>query len=880
MDSNTIRDKFVAFFSERGHQHVPSSSLVPNDPTLLLTNAGMVPFKPYFLGEQTPPYKSAVSAQRCMRAGGKHNDIDSVGRTPRHLTFFEMLGNFSFGDYYKEKACPYAWDLVTEGYGLDPELLWVTVFHTDDEAFEIWRGVVGVRPERIIRIPTSDNFWSMGVAGPCGPCSEIFIDLGDDYGPAAPNGPGGSEDRYMEIWNLVFMQDECNANIEPVSELPMKNIDTGLGLERLAMVLQGKASVFETDVLRGMVDGAEALTGTKYGEDERADVSLRILADHGRSVSFMLADGVLPSNEERGYVLRLIMRRAIRNARLIGHTGSVLPALIERTTGLMGEAYPELRERRDLAMDVAAREEERFDASLRHGLSLLESEVAKVRGVGGGALPGNVAFKLHDTYGFPIEMTIEIAREAELDVDHPEFHRLMEEQRQRARAARKGDGDGVALDAALALVDERGPVEFVGYEHLTCDATVVALLVDGAPVSLLPEGQQGDVVLDRTVFYAEGGGQVGDRGAITSANVRAEVLDTQRLVPGVTAHRVSVSAGELAVGDAVVAAVDPSLRRSAERAHTATHILHWVLRDRLGEHARQAGSLVEPGRLRFDFNHYEPLGESQLEDVSAELQDRVLVDDSVRAYETSYDFARSIGAMAIFGEKYGDFVRVVEVGEYSKELCGGTHVPHTSNIGVAVVTHEGSVAANVRRVEVLVGPEGVDYLGRRAALLEEAADRLKTTPDEVVERLDRLLQQHKEMERRLADIERKEADAEASSLADAAEQVNGSRLVVVRRDEGVDVLRSLAGQLKGRLGSGVVVFGTAGEGRANLVGAVTKDLVQRGVSARELLAPGASLLGGGGGGKPDLAISGGPSAERLDDALKAVAEAARTALSR
>jgi alanyl-tRNA synthetase len=880
MDSNTIRDKFVAFFSERGHQHVPSSSLVPNDPTLLLTNAGMVPFKPYFLGEQTPPYKRAVSAQRCMRAGGKHNDIDSVGRTPRHLTFFEMLGNFSFGDYYKEKACPYAWDLVTEGYGLDPELLWVTVFHTDDEAFEIWRGVVGVRPERIIRIPTSDNFWSMGVAGPCGPCSEIFIDLGDDYGPAAPNGPGGSEDRYMEIWNLVFMQDECNANIEPVSELPMKNIDTGLGLERLAMVLQGKASVFETDVLRGMVDGAEALTGTKYGEDERADVSLRILADHGRSVSFMLADGVLPSNEERGYVLRLIMRRAIRNARLIGHTGSVLPALIERTTELMGEAYPELRERRDLAMDVAAREEERFDASLRHGLSLLESEVAKVRGVGGGALPGNVAFKLHDTYGFPIEMTIEIAREAELDVDHPEFHRLMEEQRQRARAARKGDGDGVALDAALALVDERGPVEFVGYEHLTCDANVVALLVDGAPVPLLAEGQQGDVVLDRTVFYAEGGGQVGDRGAITSANVRAEVLDTQRLVPGVTAHRVSVSAGELAVGDAVVAAVDPSLRRSAERAHTATHILHWILRDRLGEHARQAGSLVEPGRLRFDFNHYEPLGESQLEDVSAELQDRVLVDDSVRAYETSYDFARSIGAMAIFGEKYGDFVRVVEVGEYSKELCGGTHVPHTSNIGVAVVTHEGSVAANVRRVEVLVGPEGVDYLGRRAALLEEAADRLKTTPDEVVERLDRLLQQHKEMERRLADIERKEADAEASSLADAAEQVNGSRLVVVRRDEGVDVLRSLAGQLKGRLGSGVVVFGTAGEGRANLVGAVTKDLVARGVSARELLAPGASLLGGGGGGKPDLAISGGPSAERLDDALKAVAEAARTALSR
>ena len=880
MDSNSIRDTFITFFTERDHRRVPSGSLVPNDPSLLLTNAGMVPFKPYFLGEQTPPHKRAVTAQRCMRAGGKHNDIDAVGRTPRHLTFFEMMGNFSFGDYYKEKACPYAWDLVTEGFGLDPELLWVTVFHTDDEAFEIWREEVGVRPERIIRIPTSDNFWSMGVAGPCGPCSEIFVDIGEDYGPAAPDGPGGSEDRYMEIWNLVFMQNECNAEIQPVGELPMKNIDTGMGLERVAMILQNKRTVFETDVLRGMVDAAEDLTGVKYGEDEKVDVSLRILADHGRSVSFMLADGVLPSNEERGYVLRLIMRRAIRNARLLGHTGSVLPALIRRNTELMGTAYPELLERKDLTLDVAQREEERFDASLRNGVALLESEVEKVRSAGGTSLPGDVAFKLHDTYGFPVEMTIEIAREAELDVDHPEFARLMDEQRQRARAARKGDDDGVGLDAAMRVFEEKGPVEFIGYEHLTCDSTVVALLVDGAPVPVLAEGQRGDVVLDRTVFYAEGGGQVGDRGALNSVAVRADVLDTQRLVPGLIGHRVSVAAGELAVGDTVTASVDAGARRSAERAHTATHILHWILRDRLGEHATQAGSLVEPGRLRFDFNHFEGLGESRLEDISAELQERVLGDDSVRAYETSFDFAKSIGAMAMFGEKYGDFVRVVEVGEYSKELCGGTHVPHTSNIGVAVVTHEGSVASNVRRIEALVGAEGIAHLEQRASVLQEAAERLKSTPDEFVEKLDRLLQQHKEMERKLAAIERKEADAEAGDLAAAAEQVNGARLVVVRRDEGVEVLRSLAGQLKGRLGSGVVVLGTAGEGRANLVGAVTKDLVERGLSARDLLAAGASLLGGGGGGKPDLAISGGPSADRLDDALAAVAEAARTALGR
>lgn len=879
MDTNTIRDRFIAFFEEREHARVPSSSLVPNDPTLLLTNAGMVPFKPYFLGEQSPPFKRAVTAQKCMRAGGKHNDIDQVGRTARHLTFFEMLGNFSFGDYYKSHACAWAWQLVTEGFGLEPDRLWVTVFETDDEAAEIWRDEVGVPANRIIRMGKKDNFWSMGVAGPCGPCSEIAVDMGDAFGEASEEGPAGNEDRYVELWNLVFMQNDCNADIEPIAELPKKNIDTGFGLERAAMILQNVDSVFETDLLRAMVARAESLCKRTYGEDDRADVGLRVLADHGRSISFMLADGILPSNEERGYVLRLIMRRAIRQARLMGQNEPVLTGLIEASTELMGAAYPELRESRDLALEVAAREEERFDATLKQGLGLLEDEITKVRSTGSSSVPPDVAFRLHDTFGFPIDMTVEIASEAGLGVDRDAFSRLMQEQRDRARAARKGDERGVAADAAMAVLESSGPAEFLGYEHVTVSAKVLALLDGASSAPVLTEGQRGDVILDRTVFYAEGGGQVGDTGVLIAPGARATVNDTHRLAPGLFLHKVQVTAGELQVGDEVEAVVDGERRSATERAHTATHVLHWILRDRLGDHARQAGSLVEPGRLRFDFNHFEALAPEQLQDISSELQERVLIDDGVRAFETSYDFARSIGAMAIFGEKYGDFVRVVEVGDYSKELCGGTHVPHTSTIGVAVVTSEGSVGANLRRVEALVGREGLSHLERRAVVLERAASMLKSPPDEVAERVERLLASQKEMERRISEIERRSAESDAAALVQDATDVNGSRMIVARRDVEVDSLRALAQSVKGRIGSGVVVLGTSSKGKANLVGALTKDLVDKGLSARDLLAPGAKLLGGGGGGKPDLAISGGPQAERLDEAIDLVARAVKDALT-
>ncbi|MBA2312476.1 MAG: alanine--tRNA ligase [Actinobacteria bacterium] len=880
MDSATVRDRFVAFFEERGHARVPSSSLIPRDKSLLFTNSGMIQFVPYFRGEQTPPVPRAVSVQKCMRAGGKHNDLDEVGRTTRHLTFFEMLGNFSFGDYYKEKACPWAWELVTEAWGIDPDRLWVTIFETDEEAHQIWTDAVGVDVKRIVRLGKADNYWSLGAAGPCGPCSEICVDMGDAFGPASDRGPMDNEARYPEIWNLVFIQDECNADIEPIGSLPAKSIDTGAGLERVAMVLQDAPNVFETDTLGAMVSCASELAKVRYGAGASTDVALKILADHGRALTFMLADDMLPSNEERGYVLRRIMRRAIRNARLLGREGSVLPELAGRCIELMGDAYPEIAERKDFIIDVAAREEERFSATLSQGMGLLQDEMERAGAGPQRPLAGEVAFRLHDTFGFPIDLTTEIAAEAGVGVDTDEFARLMDEQRARGRSSMKaGDTPTGPRSAGMTDVTE-GPTEFVGYEHLTASARLLALLDAGASVAVLEEGGVADAVLDRTVFYAEGGGQVGDTGTIYGPAGEARVIDTRRLAPGVTGHKIRVIAGAIAPGEVLRLEVDAARRTASGRAHTATHILHWVLRDRFGDHAKQAGSLVEPGRLRFDFHHFNPVSDEELEGIGRELQQRVLADDNVRAYETSYDFARSIGAMAIFGEKYGDFVRVVEVGDYSKELCGGTHVPHTGGIAVGVLTSEGSIGANLRRVEALVGQEGIDFLARRAAVLERAARALKANPDDVAERVERLLATQKEMEGRLGDIDKRAAETEAAQLAESAVNIDGARLVVARRDVGVDQLRSFAQSLRSRIGSGIVVLGTAQDGKANLVGAVTGDLVQRGISARDLLAPGAALLGGGAGGKAELAISGGAQADALDEAMRSVAGAARDALSR
>ncbi|MEA2488143.1 MAG: alanyl-tRNA synthetase, partial [Actinomycetota bacterium] len=771
------------------------------------------------------------------------------------------------------------WELVTEDFGLDGDRLWASVFETDDEAFEIWRDVVGMPSERIVRLGKEDNFWSMGVAGPCGPCSELCYDLGDEYGPPAPNGPADNDERYLEIWNLVFMENDCNAAIEPVAELPKKNIDTGAGLERFALVLQDVKSVFETDLLAALIERASQVTKKSYGVDEKTDVGLRILADHGRSVTFMVADGILPSNEERGYVLRRIMRRAMRHARLIGFEGEVLPALADGCVELMGDVYPEIKDRRDVILDVAAHEEERFSTTLKQGTALLEERIAGVTSAKEKVLPGDVAFKLHDTFGFPIDMTREIAQEAGLGIDSKRFEELMSEQRERARAARKTELGRITDESLGSLREQKGPTEFVGYEFLVTEARVIAISDGTKSLPVAQEGDEVELILDRTVFYAEGGGQVGDTGVIESVGGRARVDDTQRLVPGLTGHRARIVSGEIAVGDEVRAAVDAGRRHGSERAHTATHILHWILRDRLGEHASQAGSLVEPGRLRFDFHHYDALDPVQLRDISQELGERVLLDDGVRAYETSYDFAKSIGAMAIFGEKYGDFVRVVEVGDYSKELCGGTHVPHTTQIATVVVTGESSVGSNLRRIEALVGREGLAFLEQRAAVLERAAATLRSAPEDVAERVEKLVAANKEMEHRLTAVERQGATEDAGELASTAVELPSGKLVVARRDAPVDAVRGLAQTVKSRLGTGIVVLASATDGKANLVASVSKDLVSAGVSARDLLGPGAELLGGGAGGKPDLAISGGPRADRIDDALAAVADRARVALS-
>ncbi len=878
METRAIREQFLAFFEERDHVRVPSSSLIPNDPALLLTNAGMNQFKPYFLGEQTPSFARAMTVQKCFRTV----DIDEVGDSS-HLTFFEMLGNFSFGDYYKEQACLWAWELLTETFGMDAQQLWVTVYEGDDEAAEIWADVVGVQSERIVRLGKDDNFWSMDVAGPCGPDSEIFFDLGKDYGDPSPLGPAGNEERYVEIWNLVFMENDCDSAIEPVADLPKKNIDTGSGLERLAFVLQGAKTIFDTDTLGVLVAEAASLTGVAPGRDERSDIGLRILADHGRGLTFLAADGVLPSNEGRGYVLRRIMRRAIRQARLLGRDRLVLPRLVEATVRLMGGFYPELVANKDLVLEVAEREEARFSETLSQGLAQLESEIGRASGTrreakAGARVGGDVAFKLHDTYGFPIDLTVEIASEHGVDIDRAGFESLMEAQRERARRARRTASDAGERSVLAAMLDASGPTEFLGYEHLEGEGELIGLADGAKSVALAAEGQEVDAVFDSTVFYAEGGGQVGDMGTVKTPSGEAKVLDVRRLAPGLTGHRLRVLRGEVRVGDVVAQGVDPVYRSGCQRAHTATHILHWILRDRLGEHATQAGSLVEPGRLRFDFNHFDSLGDGLIADISSELQDRVLSDDTVRAYETSYDFARSLGAMAIFGEKYGDFVRVVEVGDYSKELCGGTHVPHTSQIAVALVTSESSIGANLRRVEALVGRDGLRFLAGRAAVLARSAELLKANPEDVAERVERLLATGKDMERRLAAQDRDAAEFDAQALARAAADVNGVRVLVARRDAPVDALRSLVQTLKSRLGSGVVVLGAAGEGHANLVGGVTKDLVERGVSARELLAAGSETLGGGEGGKPELAISGGPRQEGLDAALEQVREAVLRAL--
>jgi alanyl-tRNA synthetase len=860
--ANELRQAFVGYFVERGHHYLASASLVSKDPTVMFTVAGMVPLKPYYLGEQVPPHPRLTSVQKCVRVRGKHDDIDVVGTDTRHLTFFEMLGNFSLGDYFKAEAITMAWELLTEVLGLEADRLWVTVHEDDDEAAAIWVDKVGLAPERVQALG-EDNLWAMGEVGPCGPDSEIFYDKGDDHG--AGGGPAqGDDERYVELWNLVFMQYNRAAD-GSVAELPSKNIDTGAGLERILPILAGVESVFDTDVLRPVVAAAESITGATYGTGGRVDVGLRILADHARAMTFLISDGVLPANEARGYVLRRIIRRALRWGTQLGATGALGPPLVEAVVATMGPAYPELVTGADMIATVVAAEEERFGRTLRAGQGLLADELTRAAG---GRLAGPVAFRLHDTYGFPIELTAEIAAEAGVEVDRAGFDEAMADQRTRAREA-AGRGPGAAdTTAHRGLLAEHGPTVFTGYDEAASAATVLGVLeVPPAGPDREPDDREPDreIVLDRSPFYAEGGGQVGDTGTITTDTGVAQVTDTTYALPGLVAHRARVTEGHIRPGQSAVAAIDAERRAAIRRNHTGTHLLHWALREVLGPHVKQQGSLVAPDRLRFDFSHFAPLTEAEVEAVTDLVNATILADDPVQVIETSWGEAEALGAIAFFGDKYGERVRVVRAGPGSVELCGGTHVDALGMIGPLQIVAEASIGSGTRRLEALTGLGALDHIKDQERLLADAAATLQTTPEGLHGALERLQATSAATREELKALRSAALGIEAASLAATAER----GLVVARRDDlGPDQLKELALATRARDGVvAVVLAGTPDAKRVALVAAVTKD---SGLVAAELLAEPARLVGGGGGKGPELALAGGRDPGRIDEALALV----------
>jgi alanyl-tRNA synthetase len=856
--SQVLRQAFLDFFAQRGHEIVPSSSLVPaDDPTLLFTNAGMVQFKDAFLGRETRAIPRAASAQRCVRAGGKHNDLENVGYTARHHTFFEMLGNFSFGDYFKREAIHYAWEFVTGVLKLPPERLWCTVYEEDDEAASIWLDQIGVDPARFGRLGGDDNFWSMGDTGPCGPSTEIFY----DHGPDVPGGPPGSAeadgDRYVEIWNLVFMQFDRDAGGK-LTPLPKPSVDTGLGLERLAAVMQGVHSNYEIDLFKRLIADAALATNTK----DLASKSLRVIADHIRACAFLIADGVLPSNEGRGYVLRRIIRRAVRHGYMLGMEQPFFYTLVAGVEREMGDAYAELGAKRKHVERVLLQEEQRFAETLSQGMRLLEASIAGL--APGGEIPGETVFKLYDTYGFPEDLTADLARERKLTVDQRGFDRLMAEQRERARKASRFE----ALANDLPRLD--APTEFLGYEHVQATGRVTALFDEaGAGVERLDAPAGGIVVLDRTPFYAESGGQVGDTGALGTPSARFDVTDTHKL-GAATGHFGRLEQGGLSVGDTVSAAVDAERRAAIVLNHSATHLLHAALRCVLGEHVQQKGSLVAPDRLRFDFSHYEPVNPEQLERIEALVNEEIRRNQDAETRELAYEDAIAAGALAFFGEKYGDRVRVLKLGDFSTELCGGTHVQRVGDIGLFKITSETGIAAGVRRIEAVTGRGALEWVAAGEAALKAVAGLVKGSRDDVDEKVRQLVERGKHLEREVQALKAKLATGAGSNLLDAAKDVNGTRVLVARMD-GMDAkaLRDAADQLKHKLGSGVVVLGSADDDKVRLVAGVTKDLCAT-LKAGELIAPVAEKVGGRGGGRPDFAQAGGNRPEQLDAALALV----------
>ena len=869
-----IRETFLRFFEERDHTRVRSSSLVPPPESgLLLTNAGMNQFIPYFLGQAEPPYRRAATAQKVMRT----NDIENVGHDARHLTCFEMLGNFSFADYFKAEAIAWAYELVTEVYGIDHDRLWVTVYEYDEESVDAWADLAGIAPARIVRRGRLDaegelaNYWHTHAAGPGGPCSEIFVDRGPAYGP--DGGPDVDEERFTEIWNLVFMQDQVDADLEIVATLPGKNVDTGSSLERVAMVLQGVDDVFQTDLFLPILEVAESLSGRKHGADPRDDVSLKVIAEHGRATAFLIADGVLPSNGGRGYILRRMLRRAVAHARRLGIEHDVLPPVVATVVEGFGDAYPELRENEAFIEKVVASEEERFAATLRQGMTLFEQ--ARDRAIGG-VVPGDDAFKLSDTFGFPIELTTELAADAGLSVDEDRFRELLEEQRERARnAAKKVE---IGLDTGAVP-----PTAFVGYEQQDAEAPVALLLDDAnAQIEGAEEGEAVRLFLDRTPFYAEGGGQVGDRGTITTPTGLVRVLDTQKAGDHAIVHEGVVESGEVRAGQDAMAMVDRAFREGTMRAHTSTHVIHATLRRLLGDHARQAGSLIEPGRLRFDFSHPSSVPDEVLEQAELEANRHLAADDLVRTSHMSMDEAKALGATALFDEKYGDIVRVVEIGEYSRELCGGTHVERTGNVAVIRLLREGSIGAGLRRIEALVGPDALGAINAERALLRDLVAALDATDGHgALERARRVIDENKRMRSELGKLRAGDRDALIAELAGTTADVDGVALVA-RDVPGLDPgeLRDLAIKVRDRLQDrpAAVVVGAANGSKAQLVAAATAGAIERGVNAADLLSAAAAVIGGGAGGRDNLANAGGPRADKVPEALASIPDRLRALL--
>ena len=900
METAEIRRRFLTHFASRGHTAVPSASLVLDDPTLLFVNAGMVPFKPYFLGQESPPYPRAVSVQKCVRTP----DIDDVGKTTRHGTFFEMCGNFSFGDYFKEEGIRLAWELVTKpladgGFGLDESRLWPSVYVDDSEAHELWQKVTGLPAERIVRLGKKENYWSMGVPGPGGPCSEILYDRGPEYGPDAEFAttsrlemPAELEDRYLEFWNLVFMQDELSAvrsksDFDIAGSLPRRNIDTGMGLERVAYLLQGRENMYEIDVIFPVLQRAAELAGKRYGGSPVDDVRLRVVADHVRSALMLIGDGVTPGNEARGYVLRRILRRAVRAMRLLGVEDRVLPELLPVSYSRMRLSYPELDAEWPRISAVAYAEEDAFRSTLRAGTAIFDAAVTEARRQGATQLTGGQAFSLHDTFGFPIDLTLEMAAEQGLAVDEPEFRRLMAEQRERAQAdARAKKGQHTDASAYREITERLGgAVSFTGYDEVASEAVVAGLVAGTGVVGSAAAGATVEVVLDRTPFYAEGGGQLADQGEIVLANeARLRVLDVQAPVRGVIVHKAKVVEGEVTPGLAAHATVDVERRRSISRAHTATHMVHKGFREALGETATQAGSENAPGRFRFDFTATGAVPASVLDDVEARVNDLVLSDLGVHAEVMTQDQARSIGALALFGEKYGDAVRVISVGDWARELCGGTHAARSGQLGVVKLLGESSIGSGVRRVEALVGADAYRFLAREHVLVASLTEQLKVRPEELPERISDLVVRLRAAEKEIDRVRVAGLLARAGELAAAATDVFGVRYVSTVADgaTGADV-RKLALDVRGRLGNEhpavVAVIGTSG-GRPSVVIALNETARSWGLSAGALVQEAAAALGGSGGGKDDVAQGGGTDAAAAPQALQVVERAIGSRVTR